>query len=316
MRLTPDEREQRWEQRRARWALLRAVVPLLLVNAVAVGGQFAYGLEAYKVDGWPLFTTAVLALGAALTAESVSIYVNWHAHDSLLLRDTATAARRRGQAYLIAAVVASINYSHFSNGWTPTPLAVLTAGCSLLSPWLWGLHTRRAQRVQLLREGNADSAGATFSAERWRWFPRLTLGARRWSIFHGVKDPRAAWDGYIAEREAARAKKADEAAAGGAEASEPAPPSPRPPATSPSGPSARPASPGQSAPRVGRPPLVPDAEVWARVEKYTRERGPIPNRRTFREVTGVKGERGDALYRRYMERRDTSHLHVVTGGVQ
>lgn len=185
----------------SRWALWRAVVPLLLVNAVAVGGQVAFGLDAYKIVGWPVSTFCVAAV-AALTAESVSLYVNWHAHDALLHKATGTAARLRRTAYLIAGVVAALNYSHFAAGWGPTGPAVLTAMCSVLSPWLWGLHTRRAQRIQLFREGHADVGGAVFSAERFRWFPVLTLGARRWSIFHGVTDPRAAWEGYIAERAA------------------------------------------------------------------------------------------------------------------
>lgn len=175
---------------------LRPVAPLLVVNTFAVLGQVFYGFDHYSPAGWPIEARLAVAIGAAVGLESIAWYVSWHAHDALMLKATSTAARMRRASYLIAAGVAAINYLHFSPDLVPTGAAVVFAGFSLSSPWLWGLHTRRAHRVQLLREGQADSTGAVFSAERWRAFPVRTWKARRWSIDHGVTDPRAAWVGY------------------------------------------------------------------------------------------------------------------------
>jgi hypothetical protein len=117
-----------------------------------------------------------------------------------------TAARLRRASYAIALVMAAVNYSHFANGpLEPTALAVILGVLSSLSPWLWGLHTRRMQHVQLLRADLVDETGATFDPARRRAFPLRSLLARRWSIDHHVRDPREAWEGYRAHRAAQRA---------------------------------------------------------------------------------------------------------------
>lgn len=179
------------------------VLPLFVVTGFAGYGQVLFGLTAYSPGDWPWPQRLGVAIGVAVGIESIGLYVQWHAHDSLLMRATATAARLRRASYLIAGAVAAINYSHFADpGWRPTPGAIVFAAFSAAGPWLWGLHTRRAQRVQLTREGQIDATGATFSAERWRSFPWRTWAARRWSIDHSIDDPRAAWEGYREARAA------------------------------------------------------------------------------------------------------------------
>lgn len=195
-------RSERWAMAVALGRRLRPVAPLLIVTGFAMYGQIAYGLVEYSPDTWPLQYRLIVAVGAAVGVESIALYVAWHAHDALLQKASSAAARLRRASYLIALAVAGVNYAHFSDGWKPTPGAVVFALFSAASPWLWGLHTRRAQHMQLLREGHADSAGAVFSAERFRAFPLRTMGARRWSIDHGVSDPRAAWEGYKKDRAA------------------------------------------------------------------------------------------------------------------
>ncbi|SBT63908.1 hypothetical protein GA0070622_0876 [Micromonospora sediminicola] len=190
-----------------RWAsTARYVAPLLLVNLAAVGGQTAYAFTRTP-ESWPVPARIAVALVYAATVESISLYVNWHAHDALLQGATGTAAEMRRRAYAIAAVVAVMNYSHFDGEhWAPTPFAVGSGMASLLSPWLWGLHTRRAQHVQLLRKDLLDETGAVFDRKRRRAFPIRTWKAERWSIEHNVRDPRQAWAGYHAERDAKRAR--------------------------------------------------------------------------------------------------------------
>jgi hypothetical protein len=183
---------------------LRPVAPLLAVTGFAVYGQIGYGFEHYSAPGTPFLLRLLVAIGAAIAVESIALTVQWHAHDALLHEATATAARLRRASYLTAGGVAAVNYAHFADGWRPTAGAVVFALFSASSPWLWGLHTRRAQRLQLLREGRVDSTGAVFSAERFRAFPWRTFQARRYSIDHGITDPQVAWEAYRLERQRRR----------------------------------------------------------------------------------------------------------------
>jgi len=185
---------------------LRLVAPLLLVNGLAVYGQGAYAYDHIAPGVWPVAARVILAVMVAAAAEAIALYVGWHAHDSLINKNYATAGHLRRASYLIAAVVAAVNYTHFANGgFRPTGAAVIFGLLSLVSPWLWGLHTRRAQHVQLVKEHLVDDAGAVFSPSRRRAFPVRAWRARRWSIDHNVRDPKAAWRGYNIERDARRA---------------------------------------------------------------------------------------------------------------
>ena len=205
------ERTDRAAKRRAAFDRIAPVAPLLVVNGAAMFGQISSYTGLAGKDAPALASFGVAALVAA-AAEVISVYVGWHAHDALLRKDSNTAARLRRTAYLIAAVIAAVNYSHFTSDLLkPTGAAVIFGVCSLLSPWLWGLHTRRTQHVQLAAEGRVDTAGAIFGAERKRAFPVRTWHARRWSIDHGVSDPLAAWDGYKAERALIEAAERDAA---------------------------------------------------------------------------------------------------------
>jgi hypothetical protein len=183
------------------------VVPLVGVTSFAIFGQFVtvYGyLDPAALDGLADITSwkwlrLVLAIGAAAVFESMALFVQYQAHAMLLLKATATAAKHRRISYGFAAVAALLQYSHFSHDdWSPTSLALMFAAFSAAGPWLWGLHTRHVRHVHLLREGQADSIGATFSAERWRAFPLDTWRARRMSIDLGIDDPRRAWATYRA----------------------------------------------------------------------------------------------------------------------
>ncbi len=187
-------------------AQARLLVPLLIVNSAAVYGQIAYAYTSIAPTTWATPAKLALSVLFAAAVESIAVYVGWHAHDALLSRATATAARLRRASYLLAFAVAGINYAHFAAaGMKPSAAAVAFGLLSLLSPWLWGLHTRRAQHVQLLDQGVIDCPGATFSAERIRAFPFRSWAARRWSIDHNVTDPATAWAGYNTARAARRA---------------------------------------------------------------------------------------------------------------
>lgn len=187
-----------------RTATRRAVAALVLVNGLAVYGQLAYVYDHVAPTGWATPARVALSVAAATAFEAIALYVGWHAHDALLLKAHGTARRLRRASYLIAALVGAANYSHFADQMRPTAAAVMFGLVSLLSPWLWGLHTRRAQHLQLIRERRADDVGAEFSSVRRRNFPIRSYMAYRWSIDRGVTDPIEAWRGYNADRAARR----------------------------------------------------------------------------------------------------------------
>ncbi len=206
-----ESAERRRKSRAEFGAKLRPVLPLLLINGGAAYAQAAYAFDQIAPEAWNGPSRVAFAVAFSAALESIAVYVQWHAHDALMLKAHATAASLRRAAWGIAAVVAGINYAHFANGITPTAAAVAFALLSLLSPWLWGLHTRRAQHVQLLAEDASliDDAGVEFSPKRRRMFPIRSLMAARWSIEHNERDPRKAWDGYNAERAARKATYAE-----------------------------------------------------------------------------------------------------------
>ncbi|GAA1593540.1 hypothetical protein GCM10009678_89700 [Actinomadura kijaniata] len=168
------------------------VAPILLVNALAVGGQIGFATERLH---WNLAQALVFA-GAL---ESVAIYIQWHAHEARLAGDA--VARLTAASYGVALLVSGINYEHYTEHWqVPNTKAVTFGLMSLLSPWLWGMHSRRQHRDRLREAGLVDRRTAHFSGARWLHFPFRTLGALRWAVAHGVQDPAAAWVGYAAQR--------------------------------------------------------------------------------------------------------------------
>lgn len=186
-------------------SVAKAVAPLVVVNGLAVYGQLAYALEHIAPTAWPTAARVALSIGFAAAVESVALYVGWHAHDALLLKAHGTARWLRRASFTIAALVGAMNYAHFAApGMRPTAAACAFGLLSLLSPWMWGLHTRRQQHIQLLKERKVDETGAEFSGARRRAFPVRTWQARRWSIDNNVSDPSAAWAGYKADRQVRR----------------------------------------------------------------------------------------------------------------
>jgi hypothetical protein len=159
-------------------------VPVVLVNAVAFAGQLAFLRDHLP---WPL--AGQLMMAAAL--ESVAVYLAYHAHVAALANDS--ALRLRLAAYGFALVIATMNYSHYAGpGWRPTFAAVAVALCSAASPWLWGVHSRRASRDQLLAAGLVEPHALRLGATRWLWHPLRSARVMFHATWAGLTDPREA----------------------------------------------------------------------------------------------------------------------------
>jgi len=202
-KLRREERAAEWKRRRkaqrateraAWWTTIRnrldhlrrtlvLVGAIVGVNAVAVAGQVA---AFHQGLGWPLAG----AIGAAAVVESIAIYVGWHAHVALIEGDS--VFRLRAASYGIAAAVAGLNFHHYAPTWAPSDEAIMFGLSSLLSPWLWAMHSRYVHRKQLRDAGLIDPRAPKFSMLRWALHRAETWQALRWAVRHSEQSPAVA----------------------------------------------------------------------------------------------------------------------------
>ena len=155
--------------------------PVVLVNVVAFAGQLAFLREhlPWVPPGQVLM---------AVTLEVIAVYLAWQAHLAQLANDS--ALRLRLAAYGFALLIAAMNYSHYTGpGWAPTFVAVAVALCSAASPWLWGVHTRRASRDALMKAGLVEPHALRLGGTRWAWHPYRSARVMWAATWRGVTDP-------------------------------------------------------------------------------------------------------------------------------
>jgi hypothetical protein len=159
-----------------------AAVPVLLVNACAFLGQLGYlrtHLTAWGLPGQIL---------VALTLESIAIYLSAHAHLARLADDS--AFRLQTAAYTLAAVIGAMNYSHWcAPHWHPTPIAITFALMSTLSPWLWGIFSRRESRDALKAKGLIEGHAVRLGVSRWFWYPFRSMRVTKLAAWEGINNP-------------------------------------------------------------------------------------------------------------------------------
>ena len=161
-----------------------AAIPVILVNAVAVVAQLTF-LRSHL--SWAPAGQVLVAV----TLESVAVYLAWHAHLAIIADDS--AMRLRLAAYGFAAIVGVMNYSHYrAPGWRPTFPALVFALCSVISPWLWAVHSRRQSRDALKAKGLIEPHAVRLGATRWTWHPLRSAKVMFRATWLGENDPAAA----------------------------------------------------------------------------------------------------------------------------
>lgn len=160
-----------------------AAIPVAAVNATAFVGQFAF-IRSHV----PWILPGQILVAATL--ESVAVYLAWHAHIAQMANDS--AFRLKIGAYSFALVMGSMNYSHYAVHWRPTFMAVGMLLMSSLSPWLWGVHTRRASRDELMARGLIEEHSVRLGVTRWAWHPLRAVRVMSWAAWHGVSEPKRA----------------------------------------------------------------------------------------------------------------------------
>jgi hypothetical protein len=188
--------ESRGARRGRASAWLRHVallVPLVLVNGVAIWGQAAWAYE-------HIARNLIIAVGFAAALETIGIYLAVEAHSALMNDDS--AFKLRAGSYLVAGLAGALNYAHFANpGYRPTPIALAFGVLSTLSPWLWAIRSRSLHRADLAARGLIDKRAVKFPAVQWILYPIRTFRAFRVSVWAGINHPAQA-RAFLLERDA------------------------------------------------------------------------------------------------------------------
>ena len=176
---------------------LGAGVPVIMVNATAFIGQFFFIRDHVP---WVLPGQVLVAV----TFESVAVYLAWQAHQATMANDT--SARIKLGAYLFAVVMGCMNYSHYAAPHLrPTFMAVGMFLMSSISPWLWGIYTRRASRDKLMELGLVEGHAVRLGTNRVFWHPWRAVSVMSQAAWDGEIDPKRAISAYDARRLARRA---------------------------------------------------------------------------------------------------------------
>lgn len=209
---TARKREIDTEKYRA--ALARAVpyLPLVLVNLAAMTGQIGWALDHLEIGEPGTVLRWFVAAMFGATAESIALFLQYYANRALRNRDS--AAMLYLGAFAVAALVASVNFSHWSNPkpneffGTPNATAVVFALCSFASPWLWRIHSRAENREILKAAGEIDTRGVKLSLSRKLWHPWRSIGVISFSAWSGQTNPTEAvaeWEAYRVQKTAEKA---------------------------------------------------------------------------------------------------------------
>jgi hypothetical protein len=176
------------KQKTAKRRAYITAIPLVLVNAVAFSGQFAY-----INDHFLWIPPAKVMFAIAL--ESVALFLAYMAHQALMSEDSAYGLRL--SSYAFGAVIGLMNYSHYAGpGMKPTFEAVATGLMSVASPWLWGIYSRRQSRDQLKAKGLIEPRAVKLGVFRWLMFPGRAWKVFRLSVWLNINRPDEAIAAY------------------------------------------------------------------------------------------------------------------------
>lgn len=155
-------------------------IPLILVNIVAVSGQYAFLREHMT---WPVYGVAIFA--AAL--ESTALYLAYMAHESLIRNDS--SLRLRLASYGFGLIAGIMNLSHYSPHGHITVVGIGTALMSVSSPWLWGVYSRRQSRNLLVSAGLIETHAVRLGFARVMWHPIRSTRVMYHATWNGIQSP-------------------------------------------------------------------------------------------------------------------------------
>lgn len=164
-----------------KWVVL---IPLLLVNGVAVTGQLLFWR--IHLPTWPL----IAVITFALSLESLGVFLAYHASLAELSQDS--ALRLRFASYGAGITIGLINASHYLNNGRITAAAVGMFILSASSPWLWAINTRRQSRDALKSLGLIEDRALKLGILRWTLWPNRAFPVFRNAVWAGENSPATA----------------------------------------------------------------------------------------------------------------------------
>lgn len=213
---TEDESEKKrldTEKMRAFMARTIPFAPLVLVNLAAITGQVGWAYNHLEIGDAGSILRAVVAGLFGMTAESIALFLQFYANRALRNRDSAASLYL--SAFFVAGLVASLNFSHWSNPaegeffGTPNATAISFALCSFISPWLWRIKDRAAHREELKNAGEIDVRAVKLSMSRKIMHPLRSFMVIWYASWDGVTSPAEAVANYEKKREEKKALKAE-----------------------------------------------------------------------------------------------------------
>ena len=213
---TEDESEKKrldTEKMRAFMARTIPFAPLVLVNLAAITGQVGWAYNHLEIGDAGSILRAVVAGLFGMTAESIALFLQFYANRALRNRDSAASLYL--SAFFVAGLVASLNFSHWSNPaegeffGTPNATAISFALCSFISPWLWRIKDRAAHREELKNAGEIDVRAVKLSMSRKIMHPLRSFMVIWYASWDGVTSPAEAVTNYEKKREEKKALKAE-----------------------------------------------------------------------------------------------------------
>jgi hypothetical protein len=177
--------------------IIVTAIPIILVNLAAVFAQYAF--ISSHLPTWGIAGDLLLALAI----ESIAIQLSYFAHLAMVSGDS--YAKLRISAIGFAVLVGFANGSHYLSDGRITFAAIAVALCSISSPILWGVYSRRVSRDRLLAQGLVEGHSVRLGSARWFYWPIRTLHVFRISTWSGETRPDIAiqnWEQEETERKA------------------------------------------------------------------------------------------------------------------
>jgi hypothetical protein len=177
-----------------------AALPIVMVNIVAVSGQFQWARE--HLPTWDWSGQAVFAIAL----ETIALTLAYHAHLAETENDSALGLKLA--SYGFGLLIGTLNFSHYSHNWQPNAVALVVGMMSSVSPVLWGIYSRRVSRNTLLANGLIDRHSIRLGMTRWVWHPIRSARVTYAATWNGETHVARAIDRYnreANERLAARA---------------------------------------------------------------------------------------------------------------
>lgn len=213
---TEDQTEKKkidTEKARAFMARTIPYTPLILVNLAAITGQVGWALDHLEIGDSGSVLRWIVAGLFGTTAESIALFLQFYANRALRNRDSASSLYLF--AFAVAGLVASLNFSHWSNPvgdeffGKPNATAISFALCSFISPWLWRIKDRAAHREELKNAGEIDVRAVKLSMSRKLMHPYRSFMVVWYASWDGVTNPAEAVANYEKKREEVKAAKLD-----------------------------------------------------------------------------------------------------------